>query len=79
MEPIVPANEWIVATGTPGTVVLADTCGYHKQIKPTGEQRLLLMPQYVSSAAYVDRVLSIDTDGIDRLTLDQRYAVLEQP
>ena len=77
--PIVPESEWIVATGKPGTIVLADTCGYHKQIKPTGEQRLLLMSQYVSSAAYVDRALSIDTDGIDRLTLDQRYAVLEKP
>lgn len=79
VDSIVPQSEWIVATGTPGTVVLADTCGYHKQIKPTGEQRLLLMSQYVSSAAYVDRALTIEPDGIDRLTVDQRYAALEQP
>lgn len=79
LRPIVSENEWIIATGTPGTVVLADTCGYHKQIKPTGEQRLLLMSQYVSSAAYVDRALTIEPEGIDRLTLDQRYAALEQP
>lgn len=76
---VVPESEWIVATGTPGTVVLADTCGYHKQIKPTGEQRLLLMSQYVSSAAWVDRALTIEPDGLDTLTLDQRYAALEQP
>lgn len=79
VSPIVPESEWVVATGTPGTVVLADTCGYHKQIKPTGEQRLLLMSQYVSSAAYVDRALTIEPEGIDELSVDQRYAALEQP
>jgi hypothetical protein len=79
MARIVPDDEWIVAEGTPGTIVLADTCGYHKQIKPTGEQRLLMMSQYVSGAAHVERALTIASEGAGDLAVDQRYALYERP
>ena len=40
MARVVPGDEWVVCTGEAGTIVLADTCGYHKQLKPEGGQRL---------------------------------------
>ena len=29
--------------GEPGTIVLADTCGYHKQLKPESDERVKLV------------------------------------
>lgn len=79
MAEIVPPNEWVVATGEPGTIVLADTCGYHKQQKPTTEERLLIAAQYTSATPIFPRELEISgVDGAE-LTEEQRYAVFERP
>ena len=43
-----PESEWVLCEGAPGTVVFADTCGYHKQLKPESGERLLLVAHYVS-------------------------------
>ncbi|MGH3104935.1 MAG: phytanoyl-CoA dioxygenase family protein [Gaiellaceae bacterium] len=76
---IVPERDWILCEGKRGTVVLADTCGYHKQLKPAGEERVLLVAHYVSGTPFVPRVLELE--GVDEaaLTDDQYVAVHDRP
>jgi hypothetical protein len=75
---IVPESDWILCEGKPGTVVFADTCGYHKQLKPEGDERLLLMSHYVSGTPRVPRELELS--GLDPATLsaDQYVAALDR-
>jgi hypothetical protein len=72
---IVPEPEWILCEGARGTVVFADTCGYHKQLKPAGDERLLLVSHYVSGTPYVPRTLELRGDGDAGLTDEQYVAV----
>ena len=76
---IVPESEWILCEGKRGTVVLADTCGYHKQLKPEGEERLLLVAHYVSGTPYVPRALELEGADPAALTDDQHVAVFDRP
>ena len=75
---IVPEQEWVLCEGKAGTVVFADTCGYHKQLKPTSDERLLLVAHYVSGTPYVAG--SLELHGIDAgaLTDDQYAAVFDR-
>jgi hypothetical protein len=77
MARIVPADEWVVCTGKAGTVVLADTCGYHKGGKPTAGDRLLWTAQYTSVAAPLPRIFAFHGDP-SGLTAEQRLAVYER-
>ena len=72
---IVGEDQWLVATGDAGTVVLADTCGYHKQLKPESEERLVLMIQYTSGTPHYPRSLEISGADGGGLTEDQRAAL----
>jgi hypothetical protein len=74
MSAVVPREDWQVCTGEPGTVVFADTCGYHKQLKPTTEERLLLMIQYTSGTPAYPRNFEIGGD-VATLGEAQQYAV----
>ena len=51
MAAVVPADRWVRATGARGTVVLADTRGFHKGGHATGRERVLLLTQYLSLGA----------------------------
>jgi hypothetical protein len=75
---IAPEDEWVLCEGQPGTVVFADTCGYHKQLKPEAGERLLLVAHYVSGTPLVPRALALT--GVDEtsLTDDQYVAVLDR-
>jgi hypothetical protein len=73
---VVPERDWIYCEGAPGTVVFADTCGYHKQVKPTTDERLLLVSQYVSGTPLVPRV--VELHGADELSDDQYVAVFDR-
>lgn len=75
MAAVVPPERWLYARGTPGTVVFADTCGYHKQQKPTSDERLLLMSQYVSGTPLVQRAVELRGFDSAGLSADQRVAV----
>jgi hypothetical protein len=76
----VPRDDWVVATGEAGTVVLADTCGYHKGGKPTVGERILWTAQYTSGAANAERNFELELNGgVGGLTRDQQWAVLERP
>jgi Phytanoyl-CoA dioxygenase (PhyH) len=78
MARVVPGGEWRVLEGGPGTVVLADTCGYHKQLKPESDERVKLVAHYVSGTPYVPPALELR--GVDEaaLTDDQFYAVFDR-
>lgn len=75
---IVPDDEWLVCEGAHGTAVFADTCGYHKQLKPTSEERLALVAQYVSGTPYVPHALELRGIDGDALTDDQHVAVFDR-
>lgn len=78
VEPVVPRSEWVLCEGAPGTVVFADTCGYHKQLKPESDERLLLVSHYVSGTPFVPSAL--DLRGVDEssLTDDQYVAAFDR-
>jgi hypothetical protein len=75
---IVPEREWILCEGTPGTVVFADTCGYHKQQKPETDERLLLVSHYVSGTPFVSPVIEIRNVDAAALNEDQYVAVFDR-
>lgn len=50
MERVVPRGDWRICTGRAGDVILCDTCGYHKGLKPVSRDRLMLMFQYTSGS-----------------------------
>jgi hypothetical protein len=79
MAQIVPPEEWVVLEGRPGTIVFADTCGYHKQLKPESEERLKLVAQYVSGSPYVGRELELENLDGSALSEDQYYAAFDRP
>lgn len=71
----VPRDQWKVCTGKVGDVIFADTCGYHKGLKPTQGYRLMLMAHYASRCAVTgsDIVLEGSADGV--LSRDQISAL----
>ena len=79
LESVAPRSDWVLCEGPPGTVVFADTCGYHKQLKPESDERLLLVSHYVSGTPFVPAAL--DLRGVDEasLTSDQFVAVFDRP
>jgi hypothetical protein len=76
---LVPEREWAILEGKPGTVVFADTCGYHKQLKPRADERVKLVAQYVSGTPYVPNALRLSRVDPTALTEDQHYAVFDRP
>ena len=72
---VVPEDEWILCEGPRGSVVFADTCGYHKQLKPAGDERLLVVSHYVSGTPYVPSTLELHGAEGASLTDDQYVAV----
>ena len=75
MEAVAPRSEWTLCEGGPGTVVFADTCGYHKQVKPESDERMLLVAHYVSGSPYVPRVVELTGVDDSALSDDQYVAV----
>jgi hypothetical protein len=75
---IVPEHDWVFCEGQPGTVVFADTCGYHKQVKPERDERLLLVAHYVSGTPFVPRALELQGVDASTLTDDQHVAVFDR-
>jgi phytanoyl-CoA dioxygenase PhyH len=78
MARIVPEEKWRVLEGRPGTIVFADTCGYHKQLKPESAQRVKLVAHYVSGTPYVAPAIHLEGVEADALSDDQYYAVFDR-
>ncbi len=76
MEPAVARSQWRVYTAPAGAVIICDTCGYHKGLKPTKRDRLMLMVQYTSGTPHYPRVLTVSgTASQHGLTPAQRAAL----
>jgi hypothetical protein len=78
MRNVVPEDEWVVCTGTAGTIIFADTCGYHKQVKPTGGERLLMISEFTSGTPFSERPTEIAVPDVDALTPEQRFALVRE-
>jgi hypothetical protein len=76
MDAVIPKNNWITATGTTGTIVFADTRGFHKGGEARDADRLMYTCMFTSPASDSKRLLrfpaSIDTS---RMSTIQRLAV----
>ena len=75
---VVPRAEWVVCTGPAGTVVVTDTCGYHKGGKPTVGERRLWTAQFTSIAAAAKRNFEV-VGRPEELSVEQRFALYEKP
>lgn len=75
MARAVPLDDWRICTGPAGTVVVCDTCGYHKGLKPSHHDRLILMAQYTSETPRYPKVLRIAGDGLAGLGPCQQDAL----
>lgn len=51
MGMVVDCSRWQICIGATGSTIFADTCGFHKGVKPVEGHRLMLMAHYTSSAA----------------------------
>ena len=57
MQRVFPPEAWRVCTGPAGTMILADTLGYHRGGKPTVGRRILITLTYTSGAPITNRRL----------------------
>ena len=75
MIQVAPRDKWMVCVGNAGDVIFADTCGYHKGLKPVEGYRLMLMVHYTSWSARTgaDYIFQNLPDGI--LSVEQMAAV----
>lgn len=71
----VNSDQWEVCTGPAGSVVFADTCGYHKGLKPRKGYRLLLMAHYTSRAAVSAKEIQLVGDAQSVLSKQQLAAL----
>lgn len=74
MEETVARADWRINVGAAGTTVFADTCGYHKGVKPEARPRLMLMCHYTSPSALSAQELKV-TGSLDNYSPNQRAAI----
>ncbi len=79
MRTVAPESTWVLCEGAPATVVFADTCGYHKQLKPESGERMLMVSHYVSGTPLVPRVVELTGADDALLSDDQFVAVHDRP
>lgn len=72
-----PPPAWRVCTGGPGTMILADTIGYHRGGKPASGVRILATFTYTSATPMMARKLRIAGMPAWANTPIQRFAIRE--
>ena len=77
MAKVVEPRHWQVCTGSARTVIVADTTGYHKGLKPVAGHRVLLQFHYTSGASNYPRQFSLREPEAAALCGVERYAVLK--
>jgi hypothetical protein len=77
MDGVVPKDEWIIGTGIKGTIIFADTRGFHKGGDAREGDRLMYTCMYTSPASDSKRLLKVpDLDKLkSQLTKAQLQAV----
>jgi hypothetical protein len=58
MAAAIPKENWLRATGKKGTIIFADTCGYHKGGESRTSDRLMFTCMFTSPASQSKRLLS---------------------
>ncbi len=72
---VFPPSAWRVCTGPAGTMILADTIGYHRGGKPAAGTRLLVTFTYTSGTPLVERAIRLKGEPTWMSSAIQRYAV----
>lgn len=74
MANLVPPSGWSVCTGSIGTVIMCDTCGYHKGLKPLSKDRIMFVSHYTSGTPRYPRsfeLLENNSNGLSSRQLDR--------
>ena len=76
MNAVYPEDKWVRAVGKKGTIIFADTRGYHKGGEARTKDRLMFTCMYTSPASESKRLI-VYTEGLDLTTLtpQQRRAL----
>ncbi|MBI2186952.1 MAG: phytanoyl-CoA dioxygenase family protein [Acidobacteria bacterium] len=72
---VFPPSMWRVCTGPAGTMILADTIGYHRGGKPSTGTRLLVTFTYTSGTPIVAHLLRLKGEPTWISSAIQRYAI----
>jgi hypothetical protein len=75
MARVFPPSTWKVCTGSAGTMILADTVGYHRGGKPTSGVRILATFTYTSATPMSVRKLHVPTMPSWATEPIQRFAI----
>lgn len=79
MEAIFPPSQWRVCTASAGTVIICDTCGYHKGLKPKRGDRLMVVLQYTSGSSQNARSFQLEGELASALSPVQLWAAQRRP
>jgi hypothetical protein len=74
---IFPPHTWRVCTGPAGTMIIADTLGFHRGGKPIVGTRLLVTFTYTSGTPLVERAIRLKGEPSWISSAIQRYALKE--
>jgi hypothetical protein len=72
---IFPPSTWRICTGPAGTMIVADTLGFHRGGKPTAGTRLLVTFTYTSGTPLVGRAVRLKGKPVWISSAIQRYAL----
>jgi len=77
MAEVVPRDRWIQATGPAGTIIFADTRGYHCGGRSTQRDRVMAINMFTSSACAKRPDFVIETGNRSQLELtkEQEFAL----
>lgn len=75
MRRVIPESAWRVCTGAAKTMIFCDTCGYHKGLKPSRHERLMLVAHYTSGAPRYPQRLRVSGASAVALSRIQQRAL----
>ncbi len=77
MAAVVPPEDWITATGKKGTIVFADTRGYHKGGEARTSERLMFTCMFTSPASESKRLIKFPSNLTSPQLNKQQRSALE--
>ncbi|MCW5960606.1 MAG: phytanoyl-CoA dioxygenase family protein [Pyrinomonadaceae bacterium] len=77
MRSVFPEDRWFRGTGPKGTIIFADTRGFHKGGMARDNDRLMFTCMYTSPASDSERLIKFDHDLSTRSLTDRQRSALE--
>lgn len=77
MRAVFPEERWLTGTGPKGTIIFADTRGFHKGGMARDNDRLMFTCMYTSPASDSARLIKFDPDLSTRTLTERQRAALE--